>query len=82
MHRFRLATALAAVGVLMLTACEADDDPISPDPEGLEEPADDPDGVDAPLEEEPEEGDGAPAVDAEGEGRLTPDDEDDEGETG
>lgn len=78
MHRrLRPLAATLAAGALALAGCETDD-PISPDPEGLEEPADDPEGVDAPLEDEPEPGAGEPAVEGDGEGPLTPDDEDDE----
>jgi hypothetical protein len=77
--RLSLRTATAALlGAFALVACEADDDPISPDPDGLEEPADDPEGVDAPLEEEAEPGDGEPAIEGEGEGRLVPDDDDED----
>ena len=73
----RTATAVL-LGAFALVGCEADDDPISPDPDGLEEPADDPEGVDAPLEEEPEPGEGEPAIEGEGEGRLVPDEDEDD----
>jgi hypothetical protein len=73
-RRLPLRTAtVVLLGAFALVGCEADDEPISPDPDGLEEPADDPEGVDAPLEEEAEPGDGEPAIEGEGEGRLVPD---------
>lgn len=75
-HPLSLRTAaVALLGAVALVGCEPDDDPISPDPDELEEPADDPEGADAPLEEEPEPGEGEPAVDGEGEGRLVPDED-------
>jgi hypothetical protein len=68
--------ALAMVGF----GCEAEDEPISPDPDGLQEPADDPEG--SPDDElgDPsmEEGTGEPAVEGDGEGRFDPEDDEDE----
>lgn len=71
-HPSPRAAAVAALVALVLVGCETEDDPVSPDPEDLEEPADDAGGVDAPLDEEPEPGTGEPAVEGEGEGRLSP----------
>ena len=69
----RLLAACAALS-LGLLGCEAEEDPVSPDPDGLQEPADDPEGVDEDPDAEP--GTGEPAVEGDGEGRLTPEDED------
>ncbi len=72
-----LSVAVAATG-LLLAGCESDQE-ISPDPDGLEAPADDPEGSgeDDGLEDA-EGGTGEPAIEGDGEGRLSPEDEDDE----
>jgi hypothetical protein len=75
----RLVVPLAAVAALAL-GCETEDEPISPDPEGLEEPADDPEGApeDGLGDTDAEEGDGEPAVEGDTEGQFDPGDDEDE----
>jgi hypothetical protein len=75
-HRRLRATAIAVALALPLLGCETQEEPISPDPEGLEEPADAPDGTDDELDQE--EGTGEPAVEGDTEGQMDPGDEDDD----
>lgn len=57
----------AAVLVVALAGCGDEGGPISPDPEGLEDPGDDPEGA-------PDDGLGDDPTESEQEGRLEPGD--------
>ena len=78
--RHPTATTAATVAVLGVVAlgCGDGDAPISPDPDGLEEPAEAPEGApdDGLGDAEAERGDGEPAVEGDGEGRLDPESQD------
>lgn len=71
-HRATIAVATLAVALL---GCE--EDPASTDPDGLEEPAEDPEGApeDGLGDEGPETGDGEPAVEGDGEGQFDPEED-------
>ena len=76
-RRFIGVTVVAAG--LALVGCESDD-AVSPDPDGLEEPADDPEGGGQDGLDDAEEGTGEPAIEGDSEGRLDPDSQDDDQE--
>jgi hypothetical protein len=75
----RLVLPIAALAVVMV-GCADDQEPVSSDPDGLEEPADAPEG--APEDDlgdgSAEEGTGEPAVEGDSEGQFDPDDDEDE----
>jgi hypothetical protein len=73
--RLRRSTVAASALAMALAGCAADD-PASPDPEDLEEPAGDPEGAPENGTGEAEEGDGAPAVEGDSEGQFDPDEDD------
>jgi hypothetical protein len=74
----RLRTSAVAVATLSVVGlgCAADD-PATSDPDGLEEPADAPEGApeDGVGETEAEDGTGEPAVEGDSEGQFDPEDE-------
>jgi hypothetical protein len=78
--RTTLRRAIVPLAALAMVAfgCEGEDEPISPDPDGLEEPAEAPEGAPDDGLGDPEEGTGEPAVEGDSEGQFDPEDDEDE----
>lgn len=76
-HRRRLLSAAVLAAGFVLVGCESDQE-VSPDPDGLQEPGDAPEGADTDGLGDAEEGTGEPAIEGDSEGRLDPESSDEE----